>query len=116
MGYPYVKKVNRQNKKDLDQVKQDIIDALERCINERVLVSSQDRQASSVCQGVAEEAKRLQGSKSNYERGLSKAVISNDLEAAELEFSTAINQQLPMLYKYYFQRADATLWIMPHIF
>ncbi len=110
LGYTYVKKVNRQNKKDLDRAKQDIIDAnaqsaakIERCINEHV--SSQNRQANSFCKKIAEDARRLQNSASNYDRGLSKAALG-DLDGAEDEFNKAIELQLPVLSKYYFQRGN----------
>ena len=134
-GYPYVKKLSRQNKKDLDQAisyqinenkvelsraKQDIIDAnvqavaqainhseakLERCINKHVSIGSQDRQASSFCKELAEDVRRLQNSASNYDQGLGKAA-SGDFDGAEAEFNKAIELQLPMLSKCYLQRGN----------
>jgi len=41
----------------------------------------------------------------NYDRGLSKATLG-DLIGAEAEFNTAIELQLPVLLKYYFQRGN----------
>ena len=64
-----------------------------------------DRDASNY-EKICEEARPLLKSPSIYERGLSKAMVLNDLEAAESEFSTAINQSLPTLSKYYFQRGN----------
>jgi tetratricopeptide (TPR) repeat protein len=111
-GYPYAKKLSNQNKIDLNQVKQDIIEAnalsianLERCINKRIQVISQDEPASSFCKEVIEDAKRMQDAGSNYDRGLSKATLG-DLDGAEAEFNTAIELQLPLLSKYYFQRGN----------
>lgn len=115
-GYPYAKKLSRQNKTDLDQAKQDIIEAnietnarstarLERYINERIQIISQDKPASLFCKEVVEDAKRLQNASSNYDRGLSKATLG-DLDGAEAEFNTAIELQLPVLSKYYFQRGN----------
>ena len=114
LGYTYVNKINRRNKIELDQAKQDIINAnaqsaakstakIERCINQ--LVSSQDRQANPFCREIAEDARRLQNSASNYDRGLSKAALG-DLDGAEAEFNTAIDLHLPVLSQYYFQRGN----------
>ena len=114
-GYPYAKKLNIQNKIDLNQAKQEIIEAnaqanaqstakLERCIKERIQESSQGK-ADSFCEGILEDAKRLQNASSNYDRGLSKATLG-DLDGAEAEFNTAIELQLPILSKYYLQRGN----------
>jgi hypothetical protein len=100
-AYPYAKKLSNQNKMDLNQAKQDIIEAnaqsvakLERCIYERIQVGSQGDPANSLCEGIAEDAKRLQNASSNYDRGLSKAIFG-DLDGAEAEFSTALSCNCP---------------------
>jgi tetratricopeptide (TPR) repeat protein len=104
--------LSNQNKIDLNRAKQDSIEAnaqseakLERFIYERIQVGSQGNPANSICEGITEDAKRLQNASSNYDRGLSKAIFG-DLDGAEAEFSTAIELQLPVLLKYYFQRGN----------
>ncbi|MGD0952724.1 MAG: tetratricopeptide repeat protein, partial [Methanotrichaceae archaeon] len=111
-GYPYAKKLSSQNKKDLNQAKQEIIEAnarsiakLERCINERIQISNRGNPTSSFCKEVVEDAKRLQNAGSSYDRGLSKATLG-DLDGAEAEFNRAIELQFPILSRYYFQRGN----------
>jgi len=98
LGYWYAKKLS-------NETEQNIVEKLEHCINERIQPSSQGKPASSICKGVLEDAKRLQNASSNYDRGLSKATLG-DLDGAEAEFNKAIEQQLPVLSKYYIQRGN----------
>jgi tetratricopeptide (TPR) repeat protein len=109
LGYFYVKKLNIENKKDLDHIAQAIAQSevrIEGCIDEHMSRDNQDRQAGPFCKGLSEDIKQLQNSASNYDQGLSK-VARGDFKGAEIEFSAAIDQQLPMLAKYYFQRGNS---------
>jgi len=98
LGYPYAKKLSNQTEKN-------IVEKLEHCINERMQVSSQGKEANSVCTEVIEDARRLQSASSIYNRGLSKATLG-DLEGAKYEFTKAIQMQLPVLSESYFQRGN----------
>jgi len=91
----------KKTKEDIDQAREHIEECIEDCIHS---VENQSDPIKSHCKKIGEDAKRLQNSSSSYDRGLSKAT-SGDLVGAEAEFNTAIEQQLPVLSKYYFNEA-----------
>ena len=89
----------KKNTNDLNQARKHI----EECIERRIHAENQEEPIA--CKKIDDDTKRLQNANSNYDRGLSK-VARRDFNGAEIEFSAAIDQQLPMLSKYYFQRGN----------
>ena len=89
----------KKNTNDLNQARKHI----EECIERRIHAENQEEPIA--CKKIEDYTKRLQNADSNYDRGLSK-VARRDFNGAEIEFSAAIDQQLPMLSKYYFQRGN----------
>ena len=89
----------KKNTNDLNQAREHI----EECIERRIHAENQEEPIA--CKKIDDDTKRLQNANSNYDRGLSK-VARRDFNGAEIEFSAAIDQQLPMLSKYYFQRGN----------